>query len=301
MIAVRKRLLGRRGWMILLGTLAAGVTLPAVWWITRDAGPVWAVEGEPLELLAPGTEIGDEAPKGYTMVVVKVRQRVDPSQASLLSADVRSYVSQFQSIFAARVEPPGAGGERYRLGAVAQGLGTEVAGRTRIVTTPTAQQLGVDLPFGARYVLRRLEENAGLARVEARSATFVLFIVRAIMVRDGRHRTVALRYALLLDPATGKVATFVWGIDLDGDRLQAPFGGLRLLPANLEWVIDLHVDASEFLFGVPLGNALGVPDLPAGRARFPFPDDSRPLFAESPPTRPMLERLEATLRRLVAP
>jgi hypothetical protein len=267
--------------------------------IAGDPGPVWNLKGEALESFPPGLDVAAATPEGCSDVVIRVKQRVDPRQADLIDETSRSHVSRYVSILGARVKRPENGG-RFRFDGFIQGLSTDINGRPRIVTLAKLDQLGAESTFSSRYVLRRLEENSNQARVEARSDTFALLLTRALMVRNGRHRPVALRYGVVLDAATGKLTTFIWGVDVDGQRLTNAFGPIRRLPPSLEWNIDLHVDPTEFTLGIPRPNALGVPDLPAGVAKADFPPNQLSIFAQTPPTKPMLDQIEATLRRLAA-
>ena len=96
----------------------------------------------------------------------------------------------------------------------------------------------------------------------------------AALVRQGRHRPVMLRYALLRDPPTGRLDAPVWGIDCDsqGGYLRA-FGPMGWLPPNKGQDVAFQLDANEFTLGVPSPLAFAFTALPQGRKQMSLPDD----------------------------
>jgi hypothetical protein len=257
------------------------------------------VTPRPIERLVPGTVVGDGPPPGWSHLVIKSVPRPGAGDTDRLTPSTRALASFIFTAFVAHVRPETVEGRtRYRLAHLAMGLGTAVKGRDTILSPDTQARLGARLGFLQRLVLSGAYGMQGEVQVVARSRGCAFVDAPTLLLRRGKHRSVTLRYALLVDDRTGHLDALLWLLDRQADP-DAPASRVRLLPRNLIEDCVLHVDAHEFTLGVPTDRAFAAAELPPARAQLSFPDDLK-----APAARPLLtpaeaRRLEAGLRRLV--
>jgi hypothetical protein len=203
----------------------------------------------------------------------------------------------FTSI-AARVEAvPGSNPKRFVLGDIGLGLGTNVQGRHVVLSPETQAQLGANLGFQERIVLSECHKRQAMARAVARTQTMAVFDTHAVMIRDGRHRLAKVRYAVLLDPRSGQIATLCWGVDLDNQgRPYVSNTALEWLPPNKVDELTLYVDPAQITLGIPGDLAFAVNQVPQGQARIALTSDLALLTGSAKYTAQSTEELETQLR-----
>jgi hypothetical protein len=217
-------------------------------------------------------------------------------------APVRKLSGMFFTALIARVRPgDGQDETSYRLDKVAIAMGTRVGENDVVITPATQKRLGANLGLLARIALERGYERFQGVTVAARTSTMEVIDGPAMMVRGGKHRPVVLRYAILVDPRTGQLTTLMWAIAQD-DRgtYQGVISDCEWLPPNQVEVRLLHVDASEFSFGLITENAMAIMQLCKGQAQVDFSPELKRLAGaarfrlEAP--RDLEERLREALR-----
>lgn len=233
----------------------------------------------PIELLPPGTVIGDCAPAGWTHLILKSHSHVASGDVERMDATLKHLASFLWSALVARVEPaPPTGPPPYRLSAVAFGIGTRINGQDKIISSQAEKQLGANLSFLERLGLSRAEARLGGLMVAARSETMIVIDAPTQMLQEGRHQVVIFRSCLLLDRQTGKIETVTWVVHQDegGDYLGTS-GDMAVLPPDYLEEIPLHVDGREFVLGLITEKALAMPHLTEGRLHLPLPKDVQPI------------------------
>jgi hypothetical protein len=291
--------------MVPVVALTAVAVGAACLWATWGTGPAnsatFSVGGRPLAAIPPGTRIGDRAPEGWTHLVFK-------SYSELASGDIQSLPSFAKGLaellFAAmvvRVEPAEQHGERqgerrYRIDAVAMGVGTRIGQDDVVITSDTQEKLGAKLGPLKILILARAEEQ--LAKSRRVVVSDVLWVVDApsVMFVEGANRDVVVRYAFLLNPSSGQLATTVWRIDLarDGSYERAA-GPAVLLEQNLVRRCPLHVDGRRIFAGIPSNEAFAAMRMPPGTP-FDLPKKILPAAAAEQFSAEAARELEAALR-----
>jgi hypothetical protein len=180
-------------------------------------------------------------------------------------------------------------------------VGVRRDGTDRVVTSDTAERLGVPLGFRDRLVLARLEQRAREARVRSASPGFALVDLKGVHRLGGEHRPVVYRYGILADTASGAVTTLLWGIRHDPGRDPGEvFSPLIELPPNFHRRALLYVDPSGMLFGIPSETAFAAAALPQGRRAVPLPADLADDAGRLDPDPAELRRIEGRLRTTLA-
>ena len=182
---------------------------------------------------------------------------------------------------------------QYRLARLAVGVGTTIGGNDTICSPETRKRLGANLGLMERVVLDKAQEKLPDTQLVAYSKTMAVVDSPALMLRGGRHRQVVLRYALLVDPATGRLETFLWLIDQDesGNYAAAPAGEIEWLPPSKLEDCILNVDAREFnALGMPTETAFAITNIPQGKKKLAFPETLKATAASRACRRPWPKR-----------
>jgi hypothetical protein len=262
-----------------------------------DGGAGYDLAARPLDLIPAGTVIEGRALAGYTHLLLKSQPRPGAGDTARISPEHAALAGLLFTALAARVEK---NQDRYRLDSVAVGVGSRVGEHDLILTPEAQKRLGADLGFLARIVLSRACQRLADVRTVARSPAMIVFDAPNWMLRDGRHRPVVLRYAVLVTEATGRLDTLEWLLDRgEDDRLSGPVGPAQwLAPCTVDEAV-LHVDAREFTLGNPNESSFALVRLPQGRRAVDFPDPLRDLAARPRLSAPAAADLEAGLRAVL--
>ena len=91
-----------------------------------------------------------------------------------------------------------------------------------------------------------------------------------------------LRYALVAEPATGHLHSFVWLLKPGNPQHQLA-SDVRLLPPNLVEQCSLYVDKLEYSWGLPSDVAFAAAKIPRAAHKFqPRPEMVAPMQRRSP-------------------
>jgi hypothetical protein len=266
------------------------------------------VTPRPIELIPPGTVVEKTAPAPYTHLIVKSFPRLGAGDVDAVSDMIKELASFLHTALVAKVAPYDVNGaRRYRLAEVATGFSANVPGRGDTVLSPdTEKKLGANLSFFARMVLSRCYEEQQKSRYVVRSDTMAIVDTPATMLREGKHRWVIIRYAILVSERSGRLDALVWMIDLDGQgRHAASVAEISWLAPN--FIVDgvLRVDASQFTFGIPSDLAFACITPPQTERRVPIPESLAALSAIPQFTREQARTAEIelwkVLQQLVSP
>ncbi len=287
--------------VVALLVLAGGVVVCCAEWIFVPAPAPYDVNVGPVELLPPGTVVGDTAPDGWTHLIIKSRPRIASGAVERLGpTQIRYGTFLFMTTVARVVSKRSHLRTRYTLDAIAIGLGTTVDGKDMVLSPKTQKDLGANLGFIFRVILlgayKKQQEEVHLV---ARSPTFAVLDTPALMLRRGRHEDVTLRYTLLVDGATGRLDTLVWLIDrADPDDILP--GPLEWLPPNKQEQAPLHVDGNEItpIFG-PGPRAYAVERIPQGDQSLSIPETLKSLAGQEHFSTDEAVQLHEGLRRLL--
>jgi hypothetical protein len=254
-----------------------------------------------MALIPAGTVISNKAPLGWTHLIDKSHPKMHYGDVDQVPKPVRALSGMFFTAMLARVRPPdGRDNAGYRLDEVAIAMGTRIGAADTIITPETQKRLGAHLGLLPRIALERGYERFKTVTVAARTSTMAVVDGPAMMLRDGKHRPVVLRYAILVHPRTGDLETLLWAISQDD---QGAYEGMIsvcewLLPNQVEERL-LHVDATEFAFGLITENAMAIVHLCKGRMQIGFPPDVKRIAAASRLSQESAQELEKRLWALL--
>jgi hypothetical protein len=288
---------------------ASGVADPASFRSPADLSrPLESVAGHDvtprtLAAIAPGAVLEGGPPTGWSHLVLAAHYEVHSGDVDRLPRAAADAVASLFACFAANVEAESAGGrQRYRLAGLGVGMATRIGARDVIVSGATQERLGAHLDLIGRRTLAQHEKHVQGVLIEARSDTLAVFDNPNYLLRDGRHHPVVLRFAVLVDPETGRLDTLVWLVDGSAEEgYSGAVGPAEWLPAGMAYQFLMHADAREFTLGMPVREAiLAIPSLPPGRRQVLFPDGLRDLAGQPSFTPEQAARLERELRAMLA-
>ncbi|MBX9624245.1 MAG: hypothetical protein K2X82_10590 [Gemmataceae bacterium] len=297
----------RRGAWAIVGLAAAGLGAGGlgVWatWPESVPPPDWSAEydteARPPEQITPGTVVDTSPLQGWSHLVLKSLPRVRDDQRAGLPALTVDKASWMCTAFAADVVPEQQGVHtRYRLRAVGLGLGAEVSGRGHVVlTSDTGRKLGADMGLFGGLILDKGYEVQRRSVVAVLGPTMGLVDTPVWFRCGGENKLVRYRYALLPDPATGRLDVLMWSLGADGAACGQLAEVVRIATDTVD-APELVVDRAKVnRFGAPSDDAFAVEAFPAGK-RQPLPPDLRPLAAQTRFTPDEARELERRLRNL---
>lgn len=291
---------------IAVGLISVGLLSGIIAWAMWPSPvhpPEWTndydLTARPPEEIAAGTVVDRTAPDGWSHLIIKSVPRVKPEfRGQLLDLTVRMSTWMFPA-FVADVRPEVQGGAtRYRLRAVALGLGTSIDGRDVIITPETAADFGVELNWITREILTKGYKTQRLAVIALQGPTFAL-VDTPVWYRCGsKNHLIRFRYALLVDANTGRLDVLAWLLDPDGS-CGVPRFAVLLAPNTVDEV-ELIPDMSKFTAGLTTAeDAFGVDRLPAHRAQVLLPTGLQALALQTRFTAIEASTLESGLRQLL--
>ncbi|MEZ6090046.1 MAG: pyruvate kinase [Pirellulaceae bacterium] len=217
----------------------------------------------PLERIPPGTPIVAEGAPGWSDLILFVKGSLGRGDVDAASSTVQRYASLFNLAYMANVEKNADG--KYSLDKIGVGFTTKIDGQDVVISSSTHKQLGADLGMIGGAVFSANEAALNEIVQVARYRDGAIFDAPTIMLRDGKHKKVIVRFFVWVSPQ-GTVGTVCWVLEGYGsDRYQAPFSEVVLLRPRLIEDRVMHVDGNRFTFGIPSEDAFAVVSLPPGR------------------------------------
>ena len=293
--------------IILLGMVLLAVLPHVIPWRGGSLPPAEEADVDvtprQLDPIPPGTVIEDRPPEEWTHLVVKSCPRVaDESIDKVSESTARLAGLLFTAIVAdVKEEPQARQASRFSLSKVAAGVGTEVDGQDVVLSSDTQKELGADLGLLDRTALAGGEAHVQEICCVARSRTMLILDAPNVLLHEDKHRLVVLRYAILVDPKTGRLDTLLWLLELeDGGAYLGPVGPMQWLPPSKLVDCLLHVDRDEFILGVPTTKGFAMVQIPQGRQTLAFSQELKSTAAQSRLTRASARELERQLRSLIS-
>ncbi len=282
---------------------AAPATVPAP--ATGSAPAAVSVDVVPREIarIPPGTVVADRAPSGWTHLVIKSNPRIADASRKDVSELIARLATLVSSIIVAevRAEPQAPPDARFRLARVAVGLATDIEGRATVVSNESYERVGANFGFLEASVLAAAQEQLDKMRSLLRSPSVAVVQGEGVLWLDGKHYTVLVRYALLVDPRTGALHALCWGLRPREDgRLELIGSTLQWLPPALVEDCQLHVDPDQFFLGMPNRMAFAMSQLPPGQKVLRATPELAALLAQPTYTLDTARALEAQLWQVVA-
>jgi hypothetical protein len=224
-----------------------------------------------LVMIRPGTVVGNDAPEGWTDLVLKSVPRLESGDLASLPAVARSTAALFRTVVLAEVRQAPEGSGRYRFERLGLGICVPSNGKDVVVSTADRSGPYMSLGFVERTVLSRVEEEMKKGRLLVAQPDFALFASPAEQKVGQEHVKVWLLYAFLVDQATGRLRTVIWSIAVDRSKRSAP-DQMVVLPPRLVGTCGVDVAAERLLGTIPLDWSFAMRSLPPGR-RIDLPDD----------------------------
>ena len=250
------------------GHIKLAQLLLVICWCVCTAGG-WRLasgdEPKPVPTLPAGTKFNDAPPEGWSNVVLYVSGRLGSGDVSAAPNSAHEYASMFNLVILADVRQREDG--VYALQRYGVGFSTKVDGVNTVITTDTAKSLGVDLGIIGRSVFAANEESLGQIKEIARFSTCALFDAPTMMLYEGEHLLMTVRYLIWASRTTGP-AQHVRLAARSHDRFGRLSGG-RASPAEAARQHarrPRHERAEEPVsLGIPSKDAFALVRIPQGQ------------------------------------
>ena len=253
-----------------------------------------------IALIEPGTRINPDAPPAGMHLVFRSSPTLASGTVNKVRKAIRDALDTYTTLLIVRSEPDPGNSNRFRRGQFAVGVGKPDGTEDVVLTKATAEGLGISLGFIEKQVLGEREKDLNTVRSPGSSPTMAIVDFRSNYVRVGERVPIVLRYAALVDPATGNVDTIHWVLDETPEGLRFSGDSMKLLSPNhkMNWPMD--VDGREInALGAPRDGAFAVTKLPEG-AELPAPGQLKTAAAAKSFSAETIARLEEALRSLLS-
>lgn len=274
------------------------VAAAAICW-PRCGAAAPSVAPAAIELIPPGTRIEERAPEPWTHIIVKSQPRVTAGDMRDVSATQIGLAGKyFMATIAQVAQAPGGGFELARL---ASGIGVDVNGADVIISPDTAARFGARVGFQGGILLKEMYKEQQTVRIILRSPECAVYDTPIVLRRGDVNGTHVLRYAVVVDAATGELNTLAWLIDIDrAGEYRGLAGHLQWLPPNMQFDCQLYVDSSEYFLGIPNDRAFACLRIPPGKMQVSIPDKYKALLAQPQWTASEATTVELLLRKAIA-
>lgn len=263
-----------------------------------DIPATYDLVSRPADSLPPGTIVESKPPRGWSHLVIKSLPRIRDDQKANLSALAVEKASWMFTAFLADVSKETvAGRTRHRFNKLGLGLGASANGRDTILTSETAVKLGAGISLVNGEILDKGYEVQRKAVLVFSGPSMALLDTPVWFRCDGENRLVRYRYALLVDPASGRLDTLLWRIAND-DGIGGDLERAVWLKPNTVDIAELVVDRTKVRLRIPGADAFAVAKMPAGPT-VAIPADLRPLAGQTRFTAEQAHALDTRLRTLL--
>ncbi|WP_146401110.1 hypothetical protein [Planctomycetes bacterium CA13] len=224
-----------------------------------------ATFAEGITVLPPGTDVDNSDRSAWNRVVLVATPRFASGDVDAVSESIRQSVSDFQLTIMARTsQAPQT--SQYSLADVGVGYSMVIDGRSVVIDSESASQLGASLGFIQRRILSGNEAQIVKIVVKVRTTTLLIFDVPSIFLhrKDGQfeHRDFVNRHLVWIDPTSGEIFMATWLIDPTEKIPDVP---LRIVAADTREDRRIHIDKSAFFLGIPNERAFALENLPPGK------------------------------------
>lgn len=274
----------------------------AAWWSATFGRPTpmpsppgppqpGAASAPELVRIAPGTVVEDAVPNGWSSRIIKTVLKLNSGDVNSLPEFATQTATRLRTVVLADVRPSRTGYSLRRLGV---GLAMNYQGADVVVSSETVDRLGVEVSTLDKLVLSRAEQALDRGRLAARTPTFAVYDASVEYLQDGKHRSIYLRYAIEVEPQSGRVRTILWPIAADPLNRTPPEEAV-LLPPNALFRCGIHVRASRLPGGIPVAWYFAMDGLPPG-ARLMMTPELQKWSIFDPRTSDQSARFEAVVR-----
>lgn len=254
--------------MMILGGVA--------WWKLRPSGDVPAPAAEraieiyerrTLPRIPPDTIFDDNPPIGWSHIIQFVSGKIDAGDVDEVTGLMQKAAEEFNLVLLANVTK-GENGQ-YVLDKVGVGYSTPQADKNVIVSEAGSQKSQVQLSLTSSSLLDIHEGSLDEFIQLARNDHGCLFESSIMLLRDGQHKKMVLRYFVWASPDDGQLQTTIWlttKVEAEGKStytLAEPM--LVVLPESLREDRSMHIDGTKVFLGIPKPDALAVVKLPPGK------------------------------------
>ncbi len=250
-----------------------------------------------LVRVAPGTIVGGTIPPGWSDCILRTILHLKSGDVDSLPELALDTATRFRTVLLADVRRVPNTQADYQLHRVGVGLTLIHQGRDTVVSSSTLNSLGVETSLLDKLVLKRAEQEMARGRLAARTPTFALYDAAVELAEGPRHRSIFLRYAMLVDRRSGRLQTVVWPIAANPSERVAPRQIILLEPSTV-FQCGVHVLAHRTLGGVPYAWNFAMASLPPGRV-LPMPQELRRWSIGEAKTPRDCTEIEGQIRRAI--
>lgn len=252
--------------LLILGSNTSGwsqITSPS----QGTSPPLIDLTPKTLPVLQAGIVVGEQAAFGYSDLLTLVLPRLASGDIESLPDYSKDFARMFQMTILANVVQLGVGDQQvFALEKIGIGFAMNIEGKTTIVTSATANDLGANLGIIGRRILSGNETCLDDVVQVARTDRLVIFDAQNNMLIGDKHESRILRYFVWVSPASGKLGILVWQLNDDGNgQYTVDSDKMQLLPGGMKEDRRIHVSSAGFLRSrIPKPDRFALEQIPQG-------------------------------------
>jgi hypothetical protein len=213
-----------------------------------------------LVMIAPGTEIAAEPPRGWTHCVIRSVPRLVSGALDTLPDSAKTTATLFRTVILANVV---SGKNGFELAKVGVGSAMPFERREVVVSSKGPATALSKLTTIESLVLNEVETEMKKGRLIARTPTFAVLKTPGTVLASGRHLDVDLCYAVCVNPASGALRTFCWAVPENSSK---PPREIIAMPPKARFDCAVDVAVSRSIGPLSLSWTFAMIKLPPGQA-----------------------------------
>ena len=210
-----------------------------------------------------GTQLFNPKKSDYSNVILFVKGRLAAGDVEAVSDTAKYYADLFNLAYAVNVKQVGA---EFVLDKVGVGFSSRIGEQDVIVSTETAESLGLKLSLIGRSVLAGNERALDDITVVGKTSLTAVVDAPAVVNFQGRHQKMVARFFIWVSRTDGRVGTTIWLLSKSERGLAFAEDEINYLPPGMVEDRVMHVDKSKFVLSLPTEEAFAMQSLPRGRA-----------------------------------
>ncbi len=218
-----------------------------------------------LVTLKAGTIVDSSPVTGWSDPILKTITYVESGDVDTLPAFARKTASRFRTVILADVRRDEKSKD-YRLRRIGVGLCLDVKGNDTVISQATLKEQRVELSFIDTLVLGRAERALGRSHLAAKTPTFALYDTFVELAdTSGSHRSILLRYAILVDSSSGNVQTAYWTMRESVGQREVP-ETITIIPPRSVFQCGIHIQARRAIGSIVSSWGFAMAKLPTGES-----------------------------------
>ena len=188
----------------------------------QPTGETYDIRPRPIPIVPHGTIVGDRPPEGWSHLVMKSKPCCNRGDVDKVARRDTDLASLFSHVFLAHVVQGSDDPRLWSIRHIAIGIATPIDGKDVVVAPGQSKALGAKLNILERVLLKEIDARLRRITIRVVSPQFAIVDINSAMRFEEKNQQMLLRYALVVEPDSGQLHTFVWLLRITRACLSCP-------------------------------------------------------------------------------